>query len=50
MSPLDILGSVLIGFIILAAGVSLLKYGTAAQGIISSLGTAYTNALSTAKS
>ena len=50
MSPVDALGLAMIGFIILAGFVTLLRNGSAAASIITSLGSAYTGALSAAKS
>ena len=50
MSPVSALGLAMVGFILLAAFVTLLRNGSAASNIISSLGTAYSTTLTAAKS
>ena len=50
MSPVQALGLVMIGFILLAGFIALLRNGSQAANIISSLGSAYTDALNAAKS
>lgn len=49
MNPVQALGLVLVGGVILAAYTATLRNGSAAQGIITSLGTAYANAITAAK-
>ena len=50
MSPVEALGLVMVGFIVLAGFVSLLKNGSSAANIINALGSNYTAALTAAKS